>query len=230
MTDVEKLSDLRGMLGTEVAAAFKAVAAERDEALADYRRVLNEHNQFMNDMLAATDVEIDEDGPYILDQIVTAARKAREERDALRGAGADARAEAAVMGHAEAYRLVEEARQMREERDAAQVSLAELRTAFRQAQLGPIPGGTACWLCQSSWRHDEPEQHSVGCVLAQPAPERGAALLEAADRMAEDAGALLTHFRRHTDHRCEIDRDADKTLNDYRALRPASDGQRGGGE
>lgn len=189
VTDITSIDDARGMLGTEVVAAFRAVQAERDQYHKRWSAVLTEHHQFMNDMLEALDLEIDEDGAYILDQIVTAAR------------------------------------QMREDRAALAVTLTEMRAAFRQAQLGPIPGGTACWLCQSSWRHDEPEQHTEGCGLAQPAPERGVALLKAAEDLWTELQDAAFGWEGVP---WKVQRDAREALDCWRALRPASDGQRGG--
>lgn len=61
--------------------AFAALArseAERDAYHKRFSDVLKEHHEFMNDMLSALDLEIDEDGEYILDQIVMAARTARD--------------------------------------------------------------------------------------------------------------------------------------------------------
>ena len=45
-------------------------------------------------------------------------------------------------------------------------------------------------------------------------------------RLAEALGPLITHYRRHTDHRCEIYTDAQAALAEYEA--PAE--QRAGGE
>lgn len=62
--------------------ALDAAEADRDAYHKRFSDVLKEHVEFMNDMLEATDVEIDEDGAYILDQIVTSARKQRERANA----------------------------------------------------------------------------------------------------------------------------------------------------
>ncbi|MGE3913696.1 MAG: hypothetical protein AB7K36_30385 [Chloroflexota bacterium] len=43
--------------------------------------------------------------------------------------------------------------------------------------------------------------------------------LAAADSLADETDALLRHFRRHTKHRCEIDRDAAAALAAYRQER-----------
>jgi hypothetical protein len=64
-------------------AEVERLTAEREEWHVRFSDVLREHSDFMNAMLAATDLTVDEDGEYILDQIVTAARAARTERDAL---------------------------------------------------------------------------------------------------------------------------------------------------
>lgn len=53
--------------------------------------------------------------------------------------------------------------------------------------------------------------------------------LAAADRLADEGEALLRHFRRHTSHRCEIDRDAEDALAAYRAARSATGADEGGG-
>lgn len=51
--------------------------------------------------------------------------------------------------------------------------------------------------------------------------EAGRRLVKAADALRDAAGPLLTHFRRHTTHRCEIDRDAEQALADYERVRGA---------
>lgn len=61
---------------------------------------------------------------------------------------------------------------------------------------------------------------------ARPAEQRGAALLAAGQAMAAWLEALLAHFRRHTQHRCEIDRHAEESLAAWRALAStAGDGE-----
>lgn len=68
------------------------------------------------------------------------------------------------------------------ERDAALVALAELY-GFRLAR-----GGKSCRLCAGTWtgEPDWPEQgsHHATCPFGRPVPERGAAILAAAEAMA----------------------------------------------
>lgn len=128
--------------------------------------------------------------------------EAEAERDALRGAGADERAEAAIMSHAEAYRLVEEARQMREERDALAAELAACRAALAQRVLRrTVDGWLACDLCRGSRRLAGEEvalnmllngyPHTHDCLLAAEPGTRGAKIVEAAERVREHRDALL---------------------------------------
>lgn len=53
---------------------------------------------------------------------------------------------------------------------------------------------------------------------AEQAEAERDALREMAGEMLDDATALLAHYRRHTAHRCEIDRDAAESLDRLRAL------------
>lgn len=121
------------------------------------------------------------------------------------------------------------------ERDAAQAALSESRAALDELVskiVGAHTHSSPRLLREESWAAAQFAASLDMTILAQPAPERGAALLAAADRLADVLQDLLQHFKSHTnsdfEHRCEIDRDVSVALDGYRALRPGPTGQRDG--
>jgi hypothetical protein len=70
-------------LGRAIVERIRDAEAERDQYHRYWSDVLHEHHNFMNGMLVALDLDIDEDGAYILDQIVAEARRVRTEAAAV---------------------------------------------------------------------------------------------------------------------------------------------------
>ena len=92
------------------------------------------------------------------------------------------RADSDLLTHAEAYRLVEELHLERQRADRAEAALAEMRAAIvSNAWTG---GEYQCALCLSYAAAREQIEHVQGCLMLATDPDtRGAAILEAAERL-----------------------------------------------